>query len=408
MKLQEAYAVLGIAPEASRAEAKRGYLRKVKAHPPERDPEAFKQVREAWELVLAAPDVAPRRTLGDDEGGAKDEDAGTVGEGEGPSIALRSAPAPNDGGGGSDELLATIAACESEVAALGEHAPTALVADVWRRAVDAHPGAHVFRARLIAVLRGHHQLKAEVPAQLRLGWQAGDAACLGHLLELFPAECTEDELEVALQQRTLGLVFVAARAVAVRGEAPRAAELILTELEAGAPSVDLASCIGVLLRLEHAGDDERAAQVETRFREWVAAVRAERMLVLPQFAFYWSVLNDLWATRLLVPVEIRAAFARAALDPRAVDPVAVALRHVSEVLKRQGTYPLEPIRDVAPGIASVLEAASARIVESTTVPERRAFTAKAMRQSMARDTLGIVFVLFALLPLIRACEDLWR
>ena len=45
------YERLGVPPEASAEEIKRAYYRSVRHHPPERDPEGFRAVREAWETL---------------------------------------------------------------------------------------------------------------------------------------------------------------------------------------------------------------------------------------------------------------------------------------------------------------------------------------------------------------------
>lgn len=45
------YAVLGIAPSASREEIKTAYFAQVRAHTPEREPAVFKQVRAAYERL---------------------------------------------------------------------------------------------------------------------------------------------------------------------------------------------------------------------------------------------------------------------------------------------------------------------------------------------------------------------
>ncbi len=47
----DAYGILGIQPDATPAEVRQAYLRKVREHPPERDPEGFKRVREAYETL---------------------------------------------------------------------------------------------------------------------------------------------------------------------------------------------------------------------------------------------------------------------------------------------------------------------------------------------------------------------
>jgi len=45
------YAVLGLAPSASAEEIKNAYFTQVRAHPPERDPVAFKQIRAAYDQL---------------------------------------------------------------------------------------------------------------------------------------------------------------------------------------------------------------------------------------------------------------------------------------------------------------------------------------------------------------------
>jgi curved DNA-binding protein CbpA len=45
------YTILGIAPSAAAEEIKTAYFTQVRAHPPERDPVVFKQIRAAYELL---------------------------------------------------------------------------------------------------------------------------------------------------------------------------------------------------------------------------------------------------------------------------------------------------------------------------------------------------------------------
>ena len=66
-------ALLGLGPDATDEDIRRAYLLKVRAHPPERDPDMFQKVRDAYELlrdprkraalILGAPD--PRGPLTD-------------------------------------------------------------------------------------------------------------------------------------------------------------------------------------------------------------------------------------------------------------------------------------------------------------------------------------------------------
>jgi curved DNA-binding protein CbpA len=70
----DAFAILGLAVSASEKEIRDAYLRKVKEHPPERSPEEFERVRDAYEtlrdprrrmrdMLLAADPAAPLVSL---------------------------------------------------------------------------------------------------------------------------------------------------------------------------------------------------------------------------------------------------------------------------------------------------------------------------------------------------------
>jgi curved DNA-binding protein CbpA len=51
------YQVLGLEPGASPEEVRQAYFQKVRAHPPERDPEMFKAVRAAYEQLSRAAET---------------------------------------------------------------------------------------------------------------------------------------------------------------------------------------------------------------------------------------------------------------------------------------------------------------------------------------------------------------
>ncbi|MGC8879933.1 MAG: DnaJ domain-containing protein [Anaerolineae bacterium] len=57
MSVPDPYQVLGIEPGASPEEVRQAYFQKVRAHPPERDPEMFKAIRAAYEQLSRSPEV---------------------------------------------------------------------------------------------------------------------------------------------------------------------------------------------------------------------------------------------------------------------------------------------------------------------------------------------------------------
>ncbi len=61
MSLDEALAVLGVERGVDHDTARRAYLRLVKIHKPERDPEGFKRVRAAWDVARRRLPREPRR-----------------------------------------------------------------------------------------------------------------------------------------------------------------------------------------------------------------------------------------------------------------------------------------------------------------------------------------------------------
>lgn len=54
------YALLGIGEEATDKEVRRAYLRRLKKHPPERDPDGFQRIRNAYEQLTGGDHGAPR------------------------------------------------------------------------------------------------------------------------------------------------------------------------------------------------------------------------------------------------------------------------------------------------------------------------------------------------------------
>ncbi|MGM0426588.1 MAG: J domain-containing protein [Thermodesulfobacteriota bacterium] len=44
--------ILGVSEDAEKADIRRAYLKKIKAYPPDRHPEMFEKIRDAYELLL--------------------------------------------------------------------------------------------------------------------------------------------------------------------------------------------------------------------------------------------------------------------------------------------------------------------------------------------------------------------
>ena len=63
MSCESASAILGIGVSADESEIRAAYLSKVKQYPPERCPEEFQRVREAYELLRSPRERTRRRFL---------------------------------------------------------------------------------------------------------------------------------------------------------------------------------------------------------------------------------------------------------------------------------------------------------------------------------------------------------
>ena len=57
------YEVLGLSADASPGDIKKAYFRLVRLHPPEKDPEAFQQIRRAYELLKDGPPAVEEQTF---------------------------------------------------------------------------------------------------------------------------------------------------------------------------------------------------------------------------------------------------------------------------------------------------------------------------------------------------------
>jgi curved DNA-binding protein CbpA len=61
--VEDPWAVLGLAPEAGDAEIRAAYLARVKEHPPDRSPEQFERIRDAYNLLRDPHRRAQRQLL---------------------------------------------------------------------------------------------------------------------------------------------------------------------------------------------------------------------------------------------------------------------------------------------------------------------------------------------------------
>lgn len=186
LNLDDARAVLSVDAEASKKEMRRAYLRLVRKHKPDRDPEGFKRVREAYELARASGPMEPVRIPIDSSFAPPPEEA----------PADPSAPAPGDSSAlpvappvpvdypdwlrDLDEELSTLSP---------EDGATRI-----REVIETHADHTELRYRLVDLYLDYGLDQKELGRELRVAVDEGHEAMLAELATQAPDLITEDEL----------------------------------------------------------------------------------------------------------------------------------------------------------------------------------------------------------------------
>lgn len=236
----EALGLLGVAADTLPGDVRRAYLRAVKAHPPEKDPDGFARVRAAYELLGAGARAQWAAAL-DRLTSAQDDGAAT------------------DVADGADE------ASESES---GEVEPVDAAQESGRR------------ERIERALRGgsdEHALEA-----LREGCETGNTACLVQLLLRFPGEVSPRERRAAAKSSEPFVRLAAARCYIMTRRRRQGARLICALLDEDArtghgyvPPIDF--CTDLMLRLVELRYTDEARLLQQKLRCWMDAVSALRV-----------------------------------------------------------------------------------------------------------------------------------
>jgi hypothetical protein len=305
MTQEEAAVVLGLDPEGplEPAAVRKAYLAAVKRYKPESDPEGFKRVRRAYEVLSET-----RKLMA------------SVAATPGASPSGKQRPADS-----SD-----LAALRQRLAALPVRPwqPRAALARELHRRSPKEPGA---RELLIQELAQAAQW-TEVVRVLREATRAGDRWCLVRLVANFPAEAEEGELELLRAEGTAAslLLLAAARVGRDQSELAFAAvEQALAQVPVEAlPAPLVHQTLVIILQLHQRGHSGTASAV------FAALSRSLGPAGLRAGASERTTLHFLLCTELEnapdLPAELRNGLARAALtdDPSwASDALEVFARH---------------------------------------------------------------------------------
>lgn len=174
MTLKEAFAELGTEPSATRGEVRRAYFRALKTRSPEKDPEGFKRLRQAYELVDHLLAAGARFVVVEDEkqDGEPEPDEAEVTEAAPPppsfgpasEPAPEPAPEPAKAEGPPAPTWASLAAAFDAAAASVQipSPPPGLGLDMLLRLIEAGDleGAAALRRSLDSWMTAHGEARA--------------------------------------------------------------------------------------------------------------------------------------------------------------------------------------------------------------------------------------------------------
>jgi hypothetical protein len=359
--LDEARAELGIDAAATPEEARRAYLRGIKVRKPETDPEGFRRMREAYEMVTGA--LAQPRMEGGPEEDEEEEEAEVPPE------------------------LATLAARLKDLPA-ETHLEERLAA--LREAVRDHPQSLGVRWWLIQEL-GRAGRRKEVLEELRQGEADGLPGFLESRAANFPESVIDltdvERLESSSSPDTLAL---AARVYWMLGDSRKAAAVLgraidrITE-ESNPTLRPVPEWLPHdILSLEAQGRTADSRELHHRVWDWLSGTGDAALLKRWGANFSWRLVHELGQLHLAFPPELRHEAARAALsgntgpaieeakrlqkrDPKRAEQAAAMLYDLPILYDLyfrvlQGIGPGQKIRDTSDPVGKVLYTVLFRIV----------------------------------------------
>jgi hypothetical protein len=285
MTLEEARTRLGLPPagQLEKAEVRRAYLQAIKRCKPEVDPEGFKAVREAYELLkglleMGMPLPAPPVVTG----------------------APAATGAPEDSAPPAEE---------------DEPVPQVDHLRPYREKLNGDPAAREFLLDLLPL----DAARNDIIALLLEGVRTGDTSCLLRLIQLAP-EAVPAELLVKLEAE--GGVFerfLVAQALVRRNENERGLSLlerVLDEAASRQPEPMLVEwTLQLSLELDGRPAPALAKEVRARLQKYLGTPSLPADVATPRASALFATIGDLERADYLPP-EVRAELARGTIEQR--------------------------------------------------------------------------------------------
>jgi hypothetical protein len=286
MDFEAALQALGINASVDARAARRAYMRAVKAHPPERDPDGFRRVREAYECV--SQELSWRQ-------------------------ASTAEPEPDAG-----EAFPVMASSSTESRRAVAPVAGLSVPQETPAAPHAAPDVDAYSAEarwaLVEDLDGNGREEEAEEAMLE-AHRSGLRGFLENLLWRCPERLTLDELEAAVDDPSFDVRAAAASALMERGRPVAAARALRSLLAAAArgettvPPVFM--CARAILELFARGKAKTAWLLEEETRSWLDAHGDFRSLRGSLAS--WALVQELRVLRADLPADVLSAMASAIL-----------------------------------------------------------------------------------------------
>jgi hypothetical protein len=321
---EEGLRVLSVDRQSTPEQARRAYLRLVKQHKPDRDPEGFKRVREAYECVstiLGFIEQAEAGSVTAPAAEANGERAVETGAQEAASNEEVVAEAD-----GAEPAQALLEPYLTRIAALPRNDGGRGAIAIWKEAVRDHPDSVSARHYLYESYRTLRWRPEAAEVALE-GYEHGMEFFAHQLLAFHAKQAPPELMDRAASRPELRALLPLAHVE--RGELAKAAEVMEALLKEACGRDETAYVIPVvalqIIAFTASGGEARLARrLIVAFGELLANAPSEARLIPGPLAARWAILREAHRLREKLPEAVFAAMAEATVPDR----TEAALQHL--------------------------------------------------------------------------------